>query len=339
MLSEKIINLRKSRGWSQEDLAEKLDVSRQSVSKWESGASNPDLDKIVAMSTLFGVSTDYLLKDATSEEREPIRDFVREEEDDDEESGETVAKESLPTKVVSAAECEDYLATVKKAGPCIALGVLLCILAPVALILLGGFADMGILLSESVAAAIGIATLFILVGIAVAIFIINGMTLEQFAYLEDHELILSGATEKNLREEYEENSKKSISRITCGVLLCIFGVLVLVLTACLFQENNVAILLGIAALFGFVAIGTYLIVRTCYWRGAYQKLLQIDEYTKRNKTLLHLEAEDGIYWPIVLVLYLATSFLTDAWGATWIIWPVAAILCTPIEILFKRRKK
>ena len=61
MLSEKIISLRKSRGWSQEELAERLDVSRQSVSKWESGVSNPELDKIVAMSTLFGVSTDYLL--------------------------------------------------------------------------------------------------------------------------------------------------------------------------------------------------------------------------------------------------------------------------------------
>ena len=58
MLSEKIINLRKSRGWSQEELAERLDVSRQSVSKWESGVSNPELDKIVAMSTLFGVTTD-----------------------------------------------------------------------------------------------------------------------------------------------------------------------------------------------------------------------------------------------------------------------------------------
>ena len=81
MLSEKIINLRKSRGWSQEELAEKLDVSRQSVSKWESGVSNPELDKIVAMSTLFGVTTDYLLKDVTAEERELIRDYVFEGEE------------------------------------------------------------------------------------------------------------------------------------------------------------------------------------------------------------------------------------------------------------------
>lgn len=54
---------RKQNGWSQEDLAEKLNVSRQSVSKWESGASVPDLDKILKLSNIFGVSTDCLLKD------------------------------------------------------------------------------------------------------------------------------------------------------------------------------------------------------------------------------------------------------------------------------------
>ena len=47
MLSEKIMDLRKQRGWSQEELASRLDVSRQSVSKWESAASVPDLDKII----------------------------------------------------------------------------------------------------------------------------------------------------------------------------------------------------------------------------------------------------------------------------------------------------
>ena len=53
ILSEKIIMLRKKYGWSQEELAERLDISRQSVSKWESGASIPDLERIVSMSQLF----------------------------------------------------------------------------------------------------------------------------------------------------------------------------------------------------------------------------------------------------------------------------------------------
>ena len=67
ILSEKIVMLRKKYGWSQEELAERLDISRQSVSKWESGASIPDLERIVGMSQLFGVTTDYLLKDEMEE--------------------------------------------------------------------------------------------------------------------------------------------------------------------------------------------------------------------------------------------------------------------------------
>ena len=67
ILADKIIKLRKQQGWSQEQLAEMLNVSRQSVSKWEGGLSIPDLDKIIKMSSLFGVSTDYLLKDELEE--------------------------------------------------------------------------------------------------------------------------------------------------------------------------------------------------------------------------------------------------------------------------------
>ncbi len=60
--SEKLSTLRKANDLTQEQLAEKLDVSRQSISKWESGQATPELEKIVAMSAVFNVTTDYLLK-------------------------------------------------------------------------------------------------------------------------------------------------------------------------------------------------------------------------------------------------------------------------------------
>ena len=63
ILADKIITLRKKNGWSQEELAEKVGVSRQAISKWESAQSVPDLDKILRMSEIFGVTTDFLLKD------------------------------------------------------------------------------------------------------------------------------------------------------------------------------------------------------------------------------------------------------------------------------------
>ena len=63
ILADKIIEERKKNGWSQEELAEKLGVSRQSISKWEGAQSVPDLQRILEMSRMFSVSTDYLLKD------------------------------------------------------------------------------------------------------------------------------------------------------------------------------------------------------------------------------------------------------------------------------------
>ena len=62
-LADKIINLRKKAGWSQEELAGRLGVTRQSVSKWEGAQSVPDIEKIVQLSRLFSVTTDYLLLD------------------------------------------------------------------------------------------------------------------------------------------------------------------------------------------------------------------------------------------------------------------------------------
>ena len=67
ILADKIINLRKREGWSQEELADRLGVSRQSISKWEGAQSIPDMKKILAMADLFGVSTDYLLTGEVTE--------------------------------------------------------------------------------------------------------------------------------------------------------------------------------------------------------------------------------------------------------------------------------
>jgi len=67
-LSEKILKLRKSKGMSQDELGEKLSVSRQSVSKWESGQVTPELDKIIKIANIFDVTTDYLLMPSETDE-------------------------------------------------------------------------------------------------------------------------------------------------------------------------------------------------------------------------------------------------------------------------------
>ncbi|MCL2397936.1 MAG: helix-turn-helix domain-containing protein [Defluviitaleaceae bacterium] len=60
---EKVAALRKQRGFSQEELANMMIISRQAISRWEQGESIPEIENIVQLSTIFGVTTDYLLKD------------------------------------------------------------------------------------------------------------------------------------------------------------------------------------------------------------------------------------------------------------------------------------
>lgn len=120
ILADKIVSLRKKAGWSQEDLAEKLGVTRQSVSKWEGAQSVPDMDKVVMMSRLFGVSTDFLLKDELEEETPCAA-----AQDDD-----------TPLRRVSLTQASAYLALRKAAAPKIAIATALCIISPVTLILL-----------------------------------------------------------------------------------------------------------------------------------------------------------------------------------------------------------
>ena len=67
-MGEKILNLRKARGWNQEELAERIGVTRQAVSRWESNSAKPDADKIIAICDLFGISADYLLRESYSGE-------------------------------------------------------------------------------------------------------------------------------------------------------------------------------------------------------------------------------------------------------------------------------
>ncbi len=69
-IADRIQYLRKQKGYSQEELADKVGVSRQAVSKWESEQSTPDLEKVIVMSELFEVTTDYILKGIETNENQ-----------------------------------------------------------------------------------------------------------------------------------------------------------------------------------------------------------------------------------------------------------------------------
>ena len=175
ILADKIMTLRKKCGWSQEDLADQLGISRQSVSKWESGMSIPDLEKIVKMSSLFGVSTDYLLKDEIEGEL----------------PSETMETDDNILRSVSLEEANTYMDMVKETAPKFATAISALIMSPIPLLLLGGMAETWPQkFSEDILGGIG---LVILLGIVIACvipIILNCMRLSKYDYLEKEEISL-----------------------------------------------------------------------------------------------------------------------------------------------------
>ena len=315
ILADKIISLRKQQGWSQEELAEHLNVSRQSVSKWESGTSVPDLDKILKLSHLFGVSTDYLLKDEL-ESTEPTEDVY-------------TPPEAPPT--LGAEEANSYLNLVKQLSGRLAWAVSMCILSPVALILLGGFFEQHNHLSENMAGGLGVSILLVLIAGAVALFITGGMKLSPFEYLEKEIFTLAYGVQGIVEKKKADFAPRYRRSLIGGVSLCILAVVPLMLTIA-FMPEDLAVTVGVAELLVLVSAGVHLFVRFGLIQESFSKLLQIGDYSPKNKALnKKLGAFPGIYWCTALALYLAVSFFGGHWSRSWIIWPVAGVLFAAVN--------
>jgi len=328
ILADKIMTLRKKCGWSQEDLADQLGISRQSVSKWESGMSIPDLEKIIKMSSLFGVSTDYLLKDEIEAE---LPSEIMETDDN-------IARS------VSLEEANTYMDMVKECAPKFATAVSALILSPIPLIILGGIAETWPQkFSEDILGGIGAIILFGIIIAAVIPLILNCMKLSKYEYIEKEELSLlygvKGVVEKR-KEDFEDTYRKAIA---IGVGLCIFAVLPLVVAGMLDDMGASVVVAAcfMALLLVFVSSGVYLFISRGLVRESFSKLLQTGDFTPEKKVNgKTIEKISGIYWCVVTAIFLAWSFLTNDWGITWVIWPVAGVLFGGIACavhLYKRK--
>lgn len=353
-LAEKIYQERRKLGLSQEQFAEKMDISRQAVSKWESGQSMPDLDKIVAMSQIFGVSTDYLLKEEENSGKEKTSveytesgytEFV---EDDDYEAYGTEADARMHNtyrsnsqanmqesqsllQELSLEEITSYEKTYTSSTKHIALGVCLCIIGIV-------LTELTELLSLTLFSVGGDALesfpMLICVTIAVALFVPSGMALSKYEYLEKVPFVLPQSEKERIEREQGEFQRRFAAGITSGIVLILLGVLsgaameyVTEVTRNEIWDDSVSAI----SLLTFVAVGVYLFVRCGMKMGMYNVLLQREEYVVSKKhnaekkdTLMGLVA--GVYWCLVTAAFLAYSFITRDWGRSWIVWPVAGCI-------------
>lgn len=319
ILADKIADLRKKNGWSQEELANQLGVSRQAVSKWESASSIPDLDKIVKMSLIFGVSTDYLLKDSleAGRESEEVMEYNTAE----------LEMDGKAIQMISMESANVYLELLQQISSKIALGVSLCILSPIMLIGLTGVSDQkeGMILSAEAAVGIGMTILLLMVAVAAAIFIIYGRKIEAYDFLEKEPIELTYGV-KGLVEKEKLGYEAAHSRkLVLGIVLCILSAVPIMVLA-VSDKNGMLTIVGVNLCLILVSVGVYLLVSTGIVYGGFQRLLEEGDYTRNQKIEnKRNDVINKIYWCSVTAIYLGWSFTTMEWEKTWIVWPVAGV--------------
>jgi len=314
ILADKIINERKKNGWSQEELADMLNVSRQSVSKWEGAQSVPDLQKILKMAEVFGVSTDYLLKDEIEPEGNSELKYVDEDTD-------------TALRKVTLEEASEFISLRKKILPKIGIGVFLMITCPVILVLLAGISSSyPDILTEKAATVIGLLCMFIQIGVAIYSFVINSGKLMKYKFLEEEAFETAYGVDGMAKDRLAEYEASNTKALTLGVLLCVLCAVPLVITSVM-EAPNIVIICMVCLTLILVGIAGYLFISVCAVYSSYKILLQTDDYTPKKKLKnKKLDALTSSYWILIVIIYLVTSFLTNGWHFTWVIWAIAGLL-------------
>lgn len=308
ILADKIIYLRKKAGWSQEDLAMEMDVSRQSVSKWEGALSIPDMDKILKMSQVFGVSTDFLLKEDIEFDVDTF----------------TPSQENL--RSVSAEEADQFLTDNKVKAKKIALAVMLFILSPVLLV---ATEDMG----SNLAYIISMLCLLGFVATGVIICISTIANSKRYEYLEKEPINLMFGVKGIVSKRSEAFNSQGYTMIGLGVGIIIMSVIPAILGSEVLVESQLTLT---SLTLVMISIGVFIIVFAGIQFAGFKKLLQEEDYSiesKKSSKLVDLIA--GPYWLLTTALYLLLSFQNNAWDKTWVIWPVAGILFGAIAALIE----
>ena len=303
LLADKIVTLRKRAGWSQEELAAQLGVSRQSVSKWEGAQSVPDMQKVVQMSRLFGVTTDYLLKEELGEP-EPAP-----------------AAPDAPLRCVTMEQAADYLA----------------------LLLLAALSDRpGAAISENAAAGIGLCVLLVLVAAAVAVFITCAAQVKAYAFLETEPFETAYGVTGMVRERRAAAAPEHTRGKVAGTVLCILSAVPLFIAVCL-NGPDLLYVAAVCLLLVLAGVGSALFVYGGVYQAAMDRLLEEGDYVRpRKRQNGVVGAISSIYWLTVTAAYLLWTF-GPWWDAqpqdTWILWAVAGVLYGAVMALVRGIRK
>ena len=371
LLSEKIMSLRKRNGWSQEELAQQLGVSRQSVSKWESMASMPDIQKIMSMSELFGVSTDYLLKDELEELPATATATAAATTADDADtttsdgiagaagaaagasSGDnaSTSKAIAPKLSISLETATEYLDTVARTSRPTSFAITLFILGPALLVSLATYSEDAFYfdpmrISPDALGIVGVCLMMLFTAAGVGLLILQDMKLARFKQFKKSSLELQYGVEAAVRRRAESTESLRYMQQAAGVCLTILSAIPFLIAS--YFGAGLTFAIGFLAAAILVSLGVYLLVYSGILRDGYRVLLQEGDFSHDEKsskkdyesTALKYRSLAKAYFGAIALLYVGYSFITKDWKSSWIIWPVSALLYhIALSILNALKKK
>ena len=319
IFADKLIALRKKSGWSQEELAEKLGVTRQSVSKWEGAQSVPDIDKILQLSHLFGVTTDYLLKDELGEPEY------------------TAGDDAPALRKVTLAQANDYLTQAHANAPKMALATALCVLSPVPLIALGALAEYGYFRADF-ATGLGLCTLLVLVAVAVVLFMQCGAAVKPYEFLEKEPIDTEYGVTGLAHERRDAFAVQYNRGNTLGTVLCILCAVPL-FAAMMFLDTDILAAAAVCLLLVLVACGVYAFVRVGTVQDALNQLLEEGDFTRDAKARKGaIRAVAAAYWLVMVAIFLFYTFGPYGNGQpeySWFIWAIAGVIFAAVMVVMK----
>ncbi len=245
---EKLFKLRKENGMSQESLAERLNTSRQAISKWENGQGYPETEKLLLISNIFNVSLDYLLKDGT----EPVLETER---------GYYVSKETI----------EGFLIYESKTSKLVGIGIGLLILSAIPYFIL-----------EQTIAVIIIA---VMVMMAVGVLLSASFIENNYKVLKQESLIFDEKVLKDLKMKYSQlRMKYMIFSIVGALSIVAGGTLLILFEKKLYIPQNFDLAYSISSF--FIAIGFSILNHMSTMMESYDLLIKNEEYYNKLSSKL-----------------------------------------------------
>jgi len=287
ILANKIIRLRKQFGWSQEELAEKMNISRQSVSKWESTNSIPDINRIIMLAEIFNVSTDCLLKD-------------------DVEEFDSLSEGTEPSIIqISLEQALKYVENKLEVSGLVTKGVVLCVCSVIPLFFFLAMAETNRLnLTSDVAVLMGVVSILVMISVGINFFIRTKQYETDKAPIENEGFELAYGVHSVFKEKSQKFRPTYNLRLSVGIFMFIISFIPLMFVSIFFSGSDI-ILMMLIVLVLMIATGIYIVAPVSAKYDAFNNILKdSSKETEKSKRTKRAEKLAAFYWPLLVAIYL-----------------------------------